>query len=237
MGRIPKGVVTLGVTYAQSRHTATGGAWHIDPAVAAGIGMDCPAHGHDSPELVHELLDHWIPGFPLRGAGAEAKALVQFAARTGADPMPGLRGIVDRLLLQWDAHAAPPTESLRDLLPTELHACLPRTKAVDEAELRRHLRAELGDGLLRAHLSARLLELGWQGMAPARATWFGRGLDFHRRQALARALGRVLAWMEYGVQGWEQAHGHGELAVANDMVRFRFDRPAVWEWACEVGPP
>lgn len=233
MGRIPKGVVTLGVTFAQSRHAVTGGAWHIDSAVAEGAAMDCPAEGHDSPELIHELLDHWIPGFPLRGPRAEAKALVQLAARTGADPMPGLQGLADRLMLSEGA----PDEPLPDLLPRDLLARLSRSKLSDDADLRQRLRDELGDGLLHARLTARLLELGWGGMAPARATWLGRGLDFRRRQALARSLARVLAWVEHSVQGVDQAPGHGELAVASDMVRFRFDPPAVWEWACEVGPP
>ena len=237
MGRIPKGVVTLGVTFAPSQHAVTGAAWHIDPAVAAGVIKDCPVAGNDSPELIHELLDHWIPGFPLRGPRAEAKALVQFAARTGADPLPDLQGVVDRLLLQWDAQPDAPADSLADLLPVELLARLSRTGGAEESALLQRLRDELGDGLLRARLTARLLELGWGGMAPARATWFGRGLDFRRRQALARSLAQVLAWMEHSVHGMEQATVHGELAVASDMVRFRFDPPAVWEWAREVGPP
>jgi hypothetical protein len=233
MGRIPKGVVTVGVTRAANQYAPAEAAWHLDPAVAPGGSLDCPAEGHDSPDLIHELLDHWIPGFALGGARAEAKALVQFAARTGGDPMPGLEGLADRLVLA----AEQPADPLPDILPRDLLARLSRAEMTDALALRRRLQDELGEGLLRARLTGQLLELGWEGMAPARATWFGRGLDFRRRQALARALGRVLHWMEHSVQRAEQAPAHGELAVASDMVRFRFDPPGVWEWAREVGPP
>jgi hypothetical protein len=232
MGRIPKGVVTVGATRVADPHASAEQAWHIDPAVAPGGSVDCPAAGRSSLDLIHELLDHWIPGFGLAGAGAEAKALVQFAARTGADPIPALQALVDRLLLAGQ----PAGDPLADLLPGDLLTRLSRAELADAAFLQR-LRAELGDGLLRARLTARLLDLGWGGMGPARATWFGRGLDFRRRQALARSLERVLAWMEDSVQRAEPATFHGELAVASDMVRFRFDPPGVWEWAREVGPP
>ncbi|HKJ71610.1 MAG TPA: hypothetical protein VKA55_07660 [Gammaproteobacteria bacterium] len=232
MGRIPKGVVTLGVTFAPSRHAVAGGAWHIDPAGTGGAAMACPAEGHDSPELIHELLDHWIPGFATGGMVGEAKAVVQQAARTGSDPVPALGGLVDALLRPGEG----PQGRLRDFLPADLLPHLPRKARSDEEDVRL-LRRELGDGLLRARLLGRLVDVGWQGFAPARAVWIGRGLDFRRRHHLADSLHGVVDWMGRAVRdaGWDDARG--ELALADDMVRFRFHAPGVWEWAREVRPP
>jgi|GEM_PF-6001996 len=236
MAGAKKGVITVGATFAP-----TGGgrdaarAWRLDAGAfghAPATPPPCAGAGDGGPELVHELLDHWVPGFGLAGVRAEAKALIQFAGRTGADPGPALQALVDGALLRGHC----PGEALTRLLPCDLHHHLPRHALPDE-EAMRLLRRELGDGLVRNRLLAELVEVGWAGLAPARATWIGRGLDYGRRQRLAEALERVLAWMGHVArqEGWADAHG--ELAVASDMVRFRFDRPGVWEWAREVRPP
>lgn len=235
MARSSKGVIVLGATYRPAEtDEPNGSAWRLDAMSAAEPAngeQHCTAFREGRYGLVHDLLDHWIPGFPPMGHRAEAKALVQHAARTGADPLPTLEALVDRDLLSGCCQGEP----LAGLLPHDLAEFLPR-KNLSDVECLRFLRQSVGDGLLRTRLITRLVEVGWDGMAPARATWIGRGLDFGRRRNVALALERLMAGMEEAVhsEGWSQAHG--ELAVASDMVRFRFDSPGVWEWAREVRP-
>lgn len=235
MARSSKGVIVLGATYRPvETDEPDGSAWRLDAVAAAE-----PARGERSCAvvwegrygLVHDLLDHWIPGFPPNSHRGKAKALVQHADRTGADPLPALEAMVDRDLLSACCQGEP----LASFLPRDLAESLPQTGLAD-AECLRLLRQRVGDGLVRTRLITRLGELGWDGMTPARATWIGRGLDFGRRRNVATALERLLTGMEEAVrsEGWSRAHG--ELAVASDMVRFRFDSPAVWERAREVRP-
>lgn len=229
MARSSKGVITLRVSYRPD-----GPAWRLNALEASARSdgeADCAAAGECDYGLIHDLLDHWIPGFPPNLPRTEAKALLQYAARTGSDPLPALTTIVDRDLLAGCCRGEP----LIALLPSDLLEYLPASHLGD-AEAMQLLRERLGDGLVRSRLITCLVELGWAGMPPARATWIGRGLDYRRRQNVAAALERLLVGMEEAVhsEGWPQAHG--ELAVANDMVRFRFDRPGRWEWAREVLP-
>lgn len=234
MARWRKGVITVGATYgpAEGGASPTAACWRLDPAgeeVRAGNPDYCAAARDHVHGLVHEVIDHWIPGFGPQSHRAEAKALLQYAARTGADPLPALQRMVEVDLLEGRCEG----EGLDDFLPCELRQYLPAGDLTD-GERMRVLRGELGDGLVRTRLTTRLVDLGWEGMAPARATWIGRGLDFRRRRGVADALQRLQDWMEDTVRREGLVHARGELAVASDMVRFRFEAPDAWEWAREV---
>jgi hypothetical protein len=50
--------------------------------------------------FIHDILDHALCGLPSSGRRAEAIALLQLAARTGADPRPDFAQMVDEDLLQ-----------------------------------------------------------------------------------------------------------------------------------------
>jgi len=231
-----KGVITVGAAYGPAAGEASHGAacWRLDPdggQVRSGNPDYCAAARDHVHGLVHEVIDHWIPGFGPQSHRAEAKALIQHAARTGSDPLPALQRMVDGDLLKGHCEG----EGLADFLPCELRQYLPGGNLTD-GERMRILRGELGDGLVRTRLTTRLVDLGWEGMAPARATWIGRGLDFRRRRGVADALRRVQDWMEDTVRREDLAQAQGELAVASDMVRFRFEAPRAWEWAREVRP-
>lgn len=235
MGKIRKGVVTVEVTYRAAWADPSGGrGWRLDPAIReAGPDVaptDAAVPGTTS-SLIHALLDQWIPGFEFVSHRSRAKAVVQLAGRTGVDPTPLLQELVEADLLR----EGPRGEELASLLPGFLAERMP-VEAATDAERIAALQDDVGKGLLRSTLTAHLLQLGWEGMAPARATWIARGLDFRRRGPMGAALWALVEWMDRTVQDghWEEAHG--ELAAADDWVRFRFDHPEVREWARLVQP-
>ncbi|MFP4560749.1 MAG: hypothetical protein ACLFRB_08535 [Thiohalorhabdus sp.] len=173
--------------------------------------------------LIHDILDHWVPGFSLSGHRSEAKALVQLAARTGSDPVPDYGQMVDEDLLRGDCHGEP----LETFLPPELAQRLPK-EGPDRARMQT-LVEELGSGLVRATLIARFVELGWAGMEEARAGWQARGLDYARRSAMGLALQALFERVDARAleAGWSEADG--EVGLTPDRVAFRIHQPEAVE--------
>ncbi|KPV41747.1 hypothetical protein AN478_01390 [Thiohalorhabdus denitrificans] len=177
--------------------------------------------------FIHDILDHWVPGFSLSGHRSEAKALVQLAARTGSDPVPDYGQMVDEDLLRGDCHG----EALETFLPPELADRLP-AEGPDRARMRA-LVEELGAGLVRATLIARFVELGWAGMEEAQAGWLARGLVYERRASMGLALQALFERVDARAleAGWAEADG--EVGLARDHVAFRIHQPEAME---EVRP-
>jgi len=169
--------------------------------------------------LIHDILDHYVPGFPLSGHRAEAKALVQLAARTGSDPTPDYQQMVEEDLLRGDCHGEP----LTDFLPPPLAGRLPESGS--DRDRMQALRTELGDGLVRATLTARFVELGWAGMEEAQAAWRARGLRYERRAELGLALQRLFGRLDELVLGRGWSSAVGDFLLTNEEVSFRFLRP------------
>ncbi|HKJ71609.1 MAG TPA: hypothetical protein VKA55_07655 [Gammaproteobacteria bacterium] len=193
--------------------------WKLEAALAeAEVIAATPYPGERIPTsvFVHDILDHHVSGFALSGHRAEAKALVQLAVRTGSDPTPDYQQMVDEDLMSGDCHG----EALDDFLPPVLAERLPAHGSARERML--GLRRALGDGLVRATLTARFLELGWAGMAEARSAWRATGLDFERRAEMGLALQRLFQRLDDRVrgQGWQTAAG--ELLLGNGEVAFRW---------------
>lgn len=196
--------------------------WKLDAAAdEAEVIAATPHPGERIPTsvFVHDILDHFVPGFALSGHRAEAKALVQLALRTGSDPTPDYQQMVDEDLLRGDCHGEP----LAELLPPNLARRLP--PGGSDRERMDALRAELGDGLVRASLTARFVELGWAGVDEVPRAWWARGLSYARRTALGLALQRLFERMDARVleAGWTAVRG--ELELDDAEVVFRFGEP------------
>lgn len=196
--------------------------WKLDAAIGQAeviAATPYPGERIATSVLVHDILDHCVPGFALSGHRAEAKALVQLAARTGSDPAPDFRQMVDEDLLRGDCHG----ESLADFLPPALAERLPAGGT--DRERMRSLRAELGDGLIRASLSARFVELGWTGMPEAPGAWAARGLDYRRRAELGLALQRLFERLDARVRRLGCPVAAGVFQLTDRAVGFRFRAP------------
>jgi hypothetical protein len=90
-----------------------------DPEIIASTA----ATGERIPTSVfaHDILDHLLCGLGPSGHHNEAVALLQLAARTGADPTPDFAQMVDEDLLQGRLLG----ETFRELLPPALATTLP----------------------------------------------------------------------------------------------------------------
>jgi hypothetical protein len=126
--------------------------------------------------FVHDILDHSLCGLGPSGHRNEAVALLQLAARTGADPTPDFAQMVDEDLLQGRVLG----ETFRQFLPPELTKTLPAGIRDGKAIVER-LQAQLGPEVLRKRLIAWFFELGREGagslcvagprLCPSRTAW------------------------------------------------------------------
>ena len=196
-----------------------------DPNIIAST----PATGERIPTAVfiHDILDHALCGLPPSGHRAEAVALLQLAARTGADPRPDFAQMVDEDLLQGQADG----EALETLLPADLMAMRPLSAPAGRA-LMDHLIRQSGREALRARLIQHLFDVGEAGRDHARAIYQAHGLADSRRGALGLTLQRLFEQADQRVldAGWEAATG----TVAIDPIRcdFRLVTPQRWSVSC-----
>ncbi|MCA1806103.1 MAG: hypothetical protein LC646_12430, partial [Xanthomonadaceae bacterium] len=98
--------------------------WKLDVSIDEPSVIAATAeHGMRVPTsvLVHDILDHHLCGFGIGGHRNEAMALLQLAARTGADPRVDFRQIVDEDLMQGHCNGEP----LLAFLPDDLVALVP----------------------------------------------------------------------------------------------------------------
>lgn len=236
----PRGTeVRLGCVYRREWPDGFGaGGWKLRSALNdPNIIASTPVTGERIPTsvFVHDILDHALCGLPPSGHRAEAVALLQLAARTGADPAPDFAQMVDEDFLLGQADG----DALRDLLPDDLLARLPEGLVDgpigDGAEGRAiiaTLTETLGREALRARLIRRLFELGERGAAGARRCFAAHGLDATRGRALGLALQGLFAGAHAFVEG--DTAEWAEAVVVLDRRRCRFDVTAPVAWGMEA---
>jgi hypothetical protein len=173
--------------------------------------------------FVHDILDHLLCGLGPSGHRNEAVALLQLAARTGADPMPDLAQIVDEDLLQGRVLG----ETVRELLPPDLTKTLPAGICDGRAIVER-LQEQLESEVLRKRLIAWLFELGRAGTLKARKHFASRGLDYFRRGPLGLALQRLLEWADTRVRQTNLETAAGEIWITPQHCGFEILRPHRW---------
>ncbi|WP_239060403.1 hypothetical protein [Acidithiobacillus ferrooxidans] len=130
--------------------------------------------------LIHDILDHYLCGLPPSGHRNEAIALHQLALRTGADPLPDLAQMVDEDLI----HGHVLGETMHTFLPENLRRQLPEELAEGQA-IAHYLLSILGQEAFRELLIKRLVELGQDSAAQARAHYQSSGLQYNQRALCA----------------------------------------------------
>lgn len=197
-----------------------------DPNIIAST----PATGHQIPTAVfiHDILDHALCGLPPSGHRAESIALLQLAARTGADPRPDLAQMVDEDLMQGQANGEP----LDSLLPEDLKPQRLDRPCSGRAVIQ-PLIDRLGPEVVRSRLTQHLLEIGVAGAAKAEAAYRARGLEYARRGALGLTLQRLFTEADRQVceAGWHQASGL--IAISQERCALRVQSPQTWAVASQ----
>jgi hypothetical protein len=205
--------------------------WKLDCSIGDPMVIAATAEtGEQIPTsvFIHDILDHHLCGLPMSGHRTEAIALIQLAARTGADPRPDFAGMVREDLMQGQVNGEP----LRSFLPPALREQLPDTLD-NGAEIIDWLAEQLGRETLRERLVERFFELGETGAASARQHYQSHGLDYDRRRELGLALQTLLVEMDKRALelNWEEAHG--EVALTQQRCGFVIKTPEQRRWESE----
>lgn len=208
--------------------------WKLDVSIGEpSVIAATAAHGTRIPTsvLVHDIVDHHLCGFGIGGHRNEAMALMQLASRTGTDPRPDFRQIIDEDLMRGHCNG----ESLRSFLPDELAATVPATAGDDGKPVIDVLRARLGDISLHALLVDHFIAIGCSAQAVVEARWRRLGLDYRRRGALGLALQRLLVRIDTRVceMAWEYAHSH--FIIGNRQCAVVMDAPSPARFTATVG--
>ena len=169
--------------------------------------------------LIHDILDHYLCGLPPSGHRNEAIALHQLALRTGADPLPDLAQMVDEDLI----HGHVLGETMHTFLPENLRRQLPEELAEGQA-IAHYLLSILGQEAFRELLIKRLVELGQDSAAQARAHYQSSGLQYNQRSSLGLVMQSLLVKLDVMAltSAWQKAHaafllGNGQCALCIDL--------------------
>lgn len=189
-----------------------------DPAVIAATSST--GDRINTSVLVHDILDHYIPGFPLSGHRNEAMALIQLHKRTGSDPRPDYEQMVEEDLM----HGVVSGESMRSFLPPPLVQLLP-SEVLSGKEVIDFLAKVLGHESLRTALVERFFELGYRGSPLAFASWNGHGLDYARSSAIGTCLQGLLEEVDQILLNEAVPLGRGFFQIGNQACRFVMEQP------------
>ena len=208
--------------------------WKLDVSIGEpSVIAATAAHGIRIPTsvLVHDIVDHHLCGFGIGGHRNEAMALLQLASRTGTDPRPDFRQIIDEDLMHGHCNG----ESLQSFLPDGLTASIPATAGDDGKSLIDVLRARLGDEALRALLVEHFIAIGRSVQATVEARWRRLGLDYRRRGALGLTLQRLLVRIDTLVCEADWEHAHSSFIIGNHRCAVVMDVPSSARFTATVG--
>jgi hypothetical protein len=138
--------------------------------------------------FVHDIFDHLLSGFAPSGHRAEAMALAQLALRTGADPTPDYRQMVEEDVVAGRVLGEP----LRSFLPADLLRLLPEDAGLSGPVAMRRLRDQIGPEALTGRLVDRFFELGRSGHGHAIESCKKLMLDPSKRDERGLSLQQAL---------------------------------------------
>lgn len=170
--------------------------------------------------LVHDILDHYVSGFPLSGHRNEAMALIQLHKRTGSDPRPDYEQMVNEDLM----HGMVSGEPMRSFLPSHIVQLLP-SEAMTGKEIVGFLASELGLGPLRVAFVERLFELGYRGVPLAHAGWNSCGLDYARNTPIGLCLQGLLVEADRILLNETISFARGQFQVSNRACQLVLEQP------------
>jgi len=172
--------------------------------------------------LVHDILDHYLSGFPLSGHRNEAMALVQLASRTHADPRPDYEQMVNEDLMRGTVSG----ESFRSFLPGHLVDLLP-ADSLSGKDMVEFLAEKTGKENLRNALVEQFFTLGQRGVPMARANWHEHGLEYNQREAFGLCLQKLLVWGDSIVQAGDYRQAGAAFLMNNAVCQLHIQSPHV----------
>jgi hypothetical protein len=172
--------------------------------------------------LVHDILDHYLCGVGIGGHKNEAIALVQMAVRTGVDPTPDFRQIIEEDILVGRVNG----DSMYDFLPEWLTKLVPPEIRGDLPIIRK-LQELLGKKSLREALLDHFLALGVKGAYQARKNFEKEGLIYSHRSQMGYCLQSILRNVDDTVVTAGIDSTTGIFYVANDTCSLALSEPSI----------
>jgi hypothetical protein len=170
--------------------------------------------------LIHDILDHYVSGFPLSGHRNEAMALFQLASRTDSNPYPDYEQMVDEDLMQGDVSQ----ESLRSFLPKCLVSLLPK-ELLSRKEIVKFLCEKVGREVLRRTLVSHFFELGQRGATMAYENWSKFKLDYEKRSQIGLCLQNLLTRGDEIVIQQQYVKASGLFMIGNQRCELHIFDP------------
>jgi hypothetical protein len=170
--------------------------------------------------LVHDMLDHYLCGFPLSGHRNEAKALIQLQERTGSDPAPDFAQMVDEDLMTGIVNG----ESLRSFITEQNRLDIP-DQLSGNIEILEHLFNTLGKNATRELLITQFFIHGRNGIKQAQEAWKLNGLAYSKRAEYGLALQQILEVADCYIQSHNVEELRGEFILTSTDCSLHFDTP------------
>jgi len=189
-----------------------------DPEIIA--STPSPGERINTSVLVHDILDHYVSGFPPSGHRNEAMALIQLGTRTGSDPRPDYEQMVDEDLM----HGVVYGESMRSFLPPRVVQLLP-LDVISGKETIDFLVNILGHDSLRSMFVERFFELGYRGVPLAQASWNRHGLGYERSTAIGTCLQWILEEADQILVNGAFSFGTGFFQIGNQACQITLEEP------------
>jgi len=166
--------------------------------------------------FVHDVLDHFLSGFGVSGHRSEAMALVQLAKRTGSDPRPDFRQMVNEDILNGRVSG----ESLLTFLPDRMLSLLPAVSGLTNKAIISTLRDAMGEDVLVEALVDHFFVVGRKGESHAVESWVKLGLMPENATRTGLALQAQLEKVDYEAENSNIDRLDASIMLSNDECVF-----------------
>ncbi|MFP4061871.1 MAG: hypothetical protein ACLFS2_03655 [Halochromatium sp.] len=212
--------VIVPATYRDTWHDGFGArGWKLDcsltePSVIASTsetGSRLPTS-----VLVHDILDHHLCGVGIGGHRNEAIALHQLEIRTGSDPLPDIRQIINEDLLQGCVER----DTMRSFLPSSLLSMVPHGVRADY-DIIKSLRNRLTHEQLLHELELHFIRIGQTNSRAAKKSFEESCLFYEKRTSLGIAIQDLLIAFDQYLASHSVDYAHGAFYLTNDHCTLR----------------
>ncbi len=220
----PTSQVIVPVTYRSEWNDGFGAqGWKLDCALDDRKVIACTSYsGGGSPTsvLVHDVLDHYISGFPLSGYDHEAMATAMHGLRNGIEVTSSFKWMVDEILNDPDLE-----DSLLPFLPPNMAGVILNEPLSGKAQ-RQRLLEHIDIEQLRESLLAGFFRVGLEGVPKAIQQWQAHGLGFANMRAIGFSLQRLLQRADAYVGEQNISYAKAQFGLSNEQCYLHIDTGA-----------
>ena len=176
--------------------------------------------------FVHDILDHFLSGFGISGHRSEAMALVQLAKRTGSDPRPDFKQLVNEDIMNGRVNG----ETLLAFLPDRMLALLPVDAELTNKEVISYLKDAMGEDALVEALVDHFFMLGRKGEGHAVESWKKLGLIPQNATRTGLALQALLEKVDDEAESSCIDRLDVSIVLNNEECVFIVKEPLIIKW-------